>query len=46
MTTAERTVPRRDRAGGSLALILIKLITLNALFAVLIFFSLAAPNVL
>jgi erythritol transport system permease protein len=46
MTTAERTVPRRDRAGGSLALSLLKLRTFIALFAVLIFFSLAAPNFL
>jgi erythritol transport system permease protein len=46
MTTAEQTVPRRDRAGGSLALSLLKLRTFIALFAVLIFFSLAAPNFL
>jgi erythritol transport system permease protein len=46
MTTAERTVPRRDRTGGSLALSLLKLRTFIALFAVLIFFSLAAPNFL
>jgi len=46
MTTAEQAVPRRDRAGGSLALSLLKLRTFIALFAVLIFFSLAAPNFL
>jgi len=46
MTTAERTVLRRDRTGGSLALSLLKLRTFIALFAVLIFFSMAAPNFL
>ncbi|WP_413991072.1 ABC transporter permease [Labrys okinawensis] len=45
MTVAQET-SNRSSSGGSLALNLMKLRTFIALFAVLIFFSLAAPNFL
>ena len=45
MTTAQATAPRADTT-GTLALNLMKLRTFIALFAVLVFFSLAAPNFL
>jgi erythritol transport system permease protein len=46
MTVAQETSNRSPGGGGSLALSLMKLRTFIALFAVLIFFSLAAPNFL
>ena len=45
MTVAEASATRADTS-GSLALNLMKLRTFIALFAVLVFFSLAAPNFL